>query len=441
MPVRPRPPAGRPPARCRRGCRNRYVLAVGARRAAQAPRAAASRRTPGPAPAGLGPGSCSPATARCASSPPGAGATCSATWPDAPSTRLYRDALALVCVSREEGFGFTPLEALARGTPAVVSDLPVFGETLGAGALRVPQGDADALARGPVATRARRPRCAARLAEAGGRRPRRGCRGASAARARARCSRRRRESTMTFTIVTVIHDSRRRPGAPARLARALPQPGPRARGRGQRLHRRRPPTLARAAGARGRSSSTATAASAPAATRASSASPSPLRRWSTPTSSCSTTGSRRSPARRPGPDALLAPRLLNADGSVQDSAHPLPGTARGALPAARPALPAAAAAAAAATSPGGAQRPAVVGWAIAACLVARTDLLRRLGPFDPARVPLLRGHGPVPAGAPTPGCPTLLRPEVALRHLGGASIGRALGGADRRAARPRGAAR
>ena len=62
------------------------------------------------------------------------------------STALYERALAVSCVSREEGFGFTPLEALARGTPAVVSDLPVFDETVGAGALRVPPGDAAALA-------------------------------------------------------------------------------------------------------------------------------------------------------------------------------------------------------------------------------------------------------------------------------------------------------
>jgi glycosyltransferase involved in cell wall biosynthesis len=66
--------------------------------------------------------------------------------PDEHLASLYRDALALTCVSREEGFAFTPLEALALGTPAVVADLPVFGETLGAGALRVPPGDPDALA-------------------------------------------------------------------------------------------------------------------------------------------------------------------------------------------------------------------------------------------------------------------------------------------------------
>jgi glycosyltransferase involved in cell wall biosynthesis len=59
---------------------------------------------------------------------------------------LYAEALALACVSRDEGFGFTPIEALTRGTPAVVADLPVFEETLGAGALRVPPGDRQALA-------------------------------------------------------------------------------------------------------------------------------------------------------------------------------------------------------------------------------------------------------------------------------------------------------
>jgi glycosyltransferase involved in cell wall biosynthesis len=65
---------------------------------------------------------------------------------DAMLEALYGGALALACVSREEGFGFTPVEALARGTPVVVADLPVFAETLGDGALRVPPGDADALA-------------------------------------------------------------------------------------------------------------------------------------------------------------------------------------------------------------------------------------------------------------------------------------------------------
>jgi glycosyltransferase involved in cell wall biosynthesis len=66
--------------------------------------------------------------------------------PDGTLDALYAGALALACVSRDEGFGFTPVEALARGTPVVVADLPVFEETLGDGALRVPPGDAEALA-------------------------------------------------------------------------------------------------------------------------------------------------------------------------------------------------------------------------------------------------------------------------------------------------------
>jgi glycosyltransferase involved in cell wall biosynthesis len=59
---------------------------------------------------------------------------------------LYRDALALVMPSYHEGFGFPPLEAALAGTPAIVSDLPVFAETLGDAAVRVPPGNARALA-------------------------------------------------------------------------------------------------------------------------------------------------------------------------------------------------------------------------------------------------------------------------------------------------------
>lgn len=65
---------------------------------------------------------------------------------DSQLEAVYARALALACPSREEGFGFTPLEALARGVPAVVADLPPLRETLGDAALRVPPGDADALA-------------------------------------------------------------------------------------------------------------------------------------------------------------------------------------------------------------------------------------------------------------------------------------------------------
>jgi len=66
--------------------------------------------------------------------------------PDAQLEAAYAGALVLACPSREEGFGFTPLEALARGVPAVVADLAPLRETLGEGALRVVPGNAEALA-------------------------------------------------------------------------------------------------------------------------------------------------------------------------------------------------------------------------------------------------------------------------------------------------------
>jgi glycosyltransferase involved in cell wall biosynthesis len=75
-----------------------------------------------------------------------AGATVLGRLGDRELDAAYANALCLACVSREEGFGFTPLEAISAGVPAVVSDLPVFRETLGDAALTVPPGDADALA-------------------------------------------------------------------------------------------------------------------------------------------------------------------------------------------------------------------------------------------------------------------------------------------------------
>jgi glycosyltransferase involved in cell wall biosynthesis len=65
---------------------------------------------------------------------------------DAELAALYASALAVVAPSYLEGFGLPPLEAAVHGTPAVVSDLPCFAETLGDAALRVPVGDTDALA-------------------------------------------------------------------------------------------------------------------------------------------------------------------------------------------------------------------------------------------------------------------------------------------------------
>jgi glycosyltransferase involved in cell wall biosynthesis len=51
---------------------------------------------------------------------------------------LYRSAIALVMPSLYEGFGFTLLEAMARGCPVLASDIPAFREVSGTGALLVP---------------------------------------------------------------------------------------------------------------------------------------------------------------------------------------------------------------------------------------------------------------------------------------------------------------
>jgi N-acetylglucosaminyl-diphospho-decaprenol L-rhamnosyltransferase len=118
--------------------------------------------------------------------------------------------------------------------------------------------------------------------------------------------------------------------------------------------------------------------------------------------------------------ALLAPRLLNPDDSVQDSAHPVPGRLDALIPAVLPRrlLPVR-------YEPWRSERPCVVGWAVAACILGRTDELRSLGPFDTS-APLFYEDMDLCLRARRAGMPTILRPDVAVRHLGGASTRRAL---------------
>jgi len=58
--------------------------------------------------------------------------------PDASLVTLYRRASALVYLSAYEGFGYPPVESLACETPVLVTDIPVFRETLGDFASFVP---------------------------------------------------------------------------------------------------------------------------------------------------------------------------------------------------------------------------------------------------------------------------------------------------------------
>ena len=106
---------------------------------------------------------------------------------------------------------------------------------------------------------------------------------------------------------------------------------------------------------------------------------------------------------------LLAPRLLNADGTIQDSAHPPPGTGREVARAFVPPR-------FAPPRPWQSETRTRVGWATGAALVARTETLRSLGPFDPDAFLwyedmdlCLRARG------------VELHPDVALLHTGGHS--------------------
>jgi GT2 family glycosyltransferase len=120
------------------------------------------------------------------------------------------------------------------------------------------------------------------------------------------------------------------------------------------------------------------------------------------------------------PHALHAPRLLEPDGSVQRSAHPVPGTAGALLPALvhptllpRPLRERA--------EPYRAQTARTVGWAIAACLAADTATLRELGPFDPS-IHLFAEDMELGLRARRRGIPTVLHPQLRVRHTGGHAV-------------------
>jgi GT2 family glycosyltransferase len=125
---------------------------------------------------------------------------------------------------------------------------------------------------------------------------------------------------------------------------------------------------------------------------------------------------------RARPGALHVPRLLNLDGSVQRSAHPLPGTI-GALVAAPLHAPLLPRALRERIEPYRTERPRTVGWAIAACLAGATAALRRLGPFDET-AHLFAEDMDLCLRARAAGMPTILHPELRVRHAGGHSTHR-----------------
>lgn len=67
---------------------------------------------------------------------------------DAEYARLLADHAVLVSASLDEGYGLPVAEAIELGVPAVVTDMPIFREVAGDGALYAPGMDAEAFAAG-----------------------------------------------------------------------------------------------------------------------------------------------------------------------------------------------------------------------------------------------------------------------------------------------------
>jgi GT2 family glycosyltransferase len=126
------------------------------------------------------------------------------------------------------------------------------------------------------------------------------------------------------------------------------------------------------------------------------------------------------------PGRLYAPLLLNADGSRQDSAQPRPASLATAMYALAPGplLPGPLRRFA---EPWRARRGRPVGWATAACLVARTETLRALGPFDES-IFLYAEDLDLGLRAADAGIQTWFHPEARVVHTRAHSTERAFGG-------------
>jgi len=127
-----------------------------------------------------------------------------------------------------------------------------------------------------------------------------------------------------------------------------------------------------------------------------------------------------------GPERILAPLVLRPDGSREDSAQAEPGSAAGlAIALIPPALmprPLRRAA-----CPWTDDAPRRSGWAVGACLVARTGTLRRLGPFD-ERAFMYAEDLDLGLRASDAGIETWFRPDARVLHHGSHSTGPAFGG-------------
>ncbi len=131
---------------------------------------------------------------------------------------------------------------------------------------------------------------------------------------------------MSFSVVIVLHDSAAHLRAAAGVARRAPSRAPAGRSASTAARATTAPQIARDWGARDARARRAIRGSARPTTPGSRVAAHPVTRAAEPRlRGCSTTGSRALARSRGARARSLVPRLLNPDGSVQRSAHPLPG--------------------------------------------------------------------------------------------------------------------
>jgi N-acetylglucosaminyl-diphospho-decaprenol L-rhamnosyltransferase len=126
------------------------------------------------------------------------------------------------------------------------------------------------------------------------------------------------------------------------------------------------------------------------------------------------------------PTRLLAPLVLSSDGTRQDTAHPLPGSVAELL---RAAIPPALAPGrlGLALAPWRSSAPRRVGWAVGCAVLARTETLRRLGPFD-ERIFLFSEDLDLGLHAAACGIQTWFWPQARIVHHQAHATRRAYGG-------------
>jgi GT2 family glycosyltransferase len=127
-----------------------------------------------------------------------------------------------------------------------------------------------------------------------------------------------------------------------------------------------------------------------------------------------------------GPERLLAPLVLSPDGSRQETVHPAPCSAADLVRAVVPpaALPGRVGVS---LAPWRSAVPRRVGWAVGCAVAARTDTLRRLGPFD-ERIFMYSEDLELGLRAAQNGVPTWFWPAARVLHHGGHSSFAAFGG-------------